>query len=56
MDQKSNVRLVRQTVENKLEVDIYVKDAYGKEHVIYPKQKKTLLVVKRSKHDRKRVD
>ena len=49
MDQKSNIRLVKQVVENKLDVDIYRRDAYGKEHVIYPKQKKTLLVVKRSK-------
>lgn len=43
------IRLVNKTVHNKKEIDIYVKDAYGKEHVIYPNQKKTLLVVKRSK-------
>jgi len=55
MDQ-SNIRLVKQVIKNKLEIDIYKKDAYGKEHVIYPKQEKTLLVVKRSKHDRTRVD
>lgn len=53
----TQVRLVKKEFSNKKDIDMFIKDAYGNEHVIYPKQKKVLLVLRRSnKNDRTRID
>jgi len=47
----TQVRLTKKTYKNKTDTDVYIRDAYGNEHVIYPKQEKVLLVLRRSNKD-----
>jgi len=40
-------------VENKKDIDVYVRDCFGKEYVIWPGKKKTILMIKAKENDRK---
>jgi len=43
------LRLKKITIENTKSIDVYSKDAFGEEHVIYPGEKKTIIVLKKEK-------
>ena len=43
------MRIKKVRFKNTRAVDIYIRDAYGKEHVIYPNEEKVLLMIKKTK-------
>lgn len=43
------LKLVPTKIKNTKDVDIYVKDAFGKEHVLFPNEEKKLVVLKKGK-------
>lgn len=43
------LKLVLTKIKNTKDVDIYVKDAFGKEHMLFPKEEKRLIVLKEGK-------
>jgi len=45
---ETKLKITRKEVKNTSDVDIYVRDAYGKEHIIFPKQEMVISVVDRS--------
>ena len=48
------LKLKRIRVKNTREVDIYVKDAFGKEHVLFPNEEKRLVVIEKEKKNDRR--
>jgi len=50
--EKNNLKLIKKTVENKKDTDLYIRDAYGEEHIVFPKQKKTIIVLEIKKKKR----
>jgi hypothetical protein len=49
------VRLVSELVCNKRNVDICVRDAFGKEHVIYPGESREICVLKKDGQTKAKV-
>lgn len=45
---KKPIRLVNKKIKNTRDTDIYVRDVYGKEHIIYPQEEKILLMMKKT--------
>ena len=43
------LKLVKTKVKNTKDVDIYLRDAFGKEHMLFPKEEKRLVVLKKGK-------
>lgn len=53
----SNTMRVKKTkFKNTRDTDIYIRDAYGKEHVIYPNKEKVLLMIKKVKEKVKKLN
>ncbi len=48
------LKLKRIRVKNTREVDIYVRDAFGKEHVLFPNEEKRLVVIEKEKKNDRR--
>lgn len=48
------MRLKRQTIKNISSVDVSVKDAYGKEYMLFPHEEKELTVFEQEKQSAKR--
>jgi len=49
------VKLVSKIVCNKRDVDIYIRDAFGKEHIIYPGESKKVCVLKKDEQIKKKT-
>jgi hypothetical protein len=47
-DQGSDYRLVAITKTNRRDVDIVVRDGYGKEHILWPQETKEITVIRES--------
>ena len=48
------LRLKKIRVKNTQEVDIYVRDAFGKEHILWPTQEKKIILLQKGKKDANR--
>ena len=48
------LKLKRIRVKNTRDVDIYVRDAFGKEHVLFPNDEKKLVVLEKEKKNDRR--
>jgi len=48
------LKLKRIKVKNTKDVDIYIKDAFGKEHMLFPNEEKKLVVLEKEKKDDRR--
>jgi len=53
---KNKIRLIKKVFENNASTDLYIRDVYGKEHIIYPNEEKTISIVKENKNDRSRIN
>lgn len=51
---EKTLRLKKIRVKNTRDVDIYMKDAFGKEHVLFPNEEKKLVVLEKEKKNDKR--
>ncbi len=51
------MELVKKTVKNVSDVDIYVRDCFGQEHIVFPQQERDIVVLKnkRRRDDGKRA-
>jgi len=47
----TEIRFIEKTIHNKSARDKSVTDAYGKEHIIYPEQVKTLVIIQNKLKD-----
>ena len=48
------LRMKRITVKNNRDVDIYIRDAFGKEYRLFPNEEKKLVVLEKEKRNDKR--
>lgn len=42
---KNKIKLKKKTIKNDTDIDIFLRDAYGQEHIVFPKQEKTIYVL-----------
>ena len=43
--EKNKIKLKKKLIKNDTDVDLYLRDAYGDEHIVFPKQEKTIFVL-----------
>jgi len=43
--EKNKIKLKKKTIKNDTDVDIFLRDAYGEEHIVFPKEEKTIYVL-----------
>lgn len=46
---KNKIKLKKKTIKNDTDIDIFLRDAYGQEHIVFPKQEKTIYVLETNK-------
>ena len=46
---KSKIELKKKKIKNNTDVDLYIRDAYGEEHIVFPKEEKTIFVLETDK-------
>lgn len=49
--EKNKIQLIKRLFKNNVATDLYIRDVYGKEHIIYPNEEKTILIVEENKND-----
>ena len=47
--EKNKIKLEKKIIKNDTDVDLYIRDAYGDEHIVFPKQEKTIDVLETDK-------
>ena len=49
--EENNLKLKKKKVKNDTDVDLYIRDAYGEEHIVFPKQEKIIFVLETDKKE-----
>jgi len=52
MARRNKIKLKRVVVKNNKDVDVCIKDAFGEEHLLFPREEKRILVLVGGKNDK----